>query len=181
MVRLSVQIIVLEAEQSRGSVRAGPDQNSNSSQPTALIAQRSPCVPSHPLHASLAVQKFQAPAASPHTGICLHCSDPPPRPHRWGAIFFLLIFLGLLQQGALWVPIYPFHFVPMRWHFDIIWKINNSPALLHQHTGRWPQCLWNHLRGFITRPTFAFNGPLERRLGGSSWAPLPQHPLHWMF
>lgn len=48
------------------------DQYSNSIKPTALIAQGSPCVPSHPLDVSLAVQKFQAAAVSPHIGACLH-------------------------------------------------------------------------------------------------------------
>ena len=126
-----------------------------------LIAQRSPCVPSHPLDVSLAVQKFQAPAVSPHRGVCLHC---PNRPATYEGLFFPFTFLGLLQQGALWVPIYPFHFVPMRWHSDIIWKISNSPALLDQRKGRWLQCLRNHLRGFITWPPLPSTAHVKGRL-----------------
>lgn len=58
--------------------------------PPAPIAQRSPCVPCHPLDVSLAVQKFQAAAVSPHIGTCLH-SLPTLRDE--GLIFPFISFI----------------------------------------------------------------------------------------
>ena len=101
----------------------------------------------------------------PAQGRVFTLSQPPPR-HRWGTTFSFYFFRPPAAGGSLWVPIYPFHFVPMRWHSDIIWKISNSPALLDQRKGRWLQFLRNHLRGFITGPAFAFNSPRARQAGG---------------
>ena len=79
---------------SQADLRLTLDQYSNSIKPTAVIAQWGPCVPSHPVDASLAVQKFQAAAVSPHIGACLH-SFPSLTEER---LFFLFFFFRQLRR-----------------------------------------------------------------------------------